>query len=229
MIERYNKKIIYIIIIILIFLFGILILSFHKSNVKKEKKPDKVSNNQGIDYKIFNLSPNANFTMNVDYYDNGNKANINLFSKRNFSYCVVEIVYFNDKQEMINLSSYSFDLVSKDGPLIINVDIDRELIASATINITCSDDDDKLVVYNRNLMIFDQIDSESNLTFVAQNNFDTDLIYIGGYIIFYSNNKVINTVPFEINGALKDVDISYSIEEPAIDYDKVIMHVNEIV
>ena len=191
-----------------------------------ENKQEEVINSPKA-YTV-SLADSKNFSVAAEAYNDDNNLNLIITSKSIYSYLVADIWAYDSTGKLSNAFSYNFNFVGNGDSILINLSVDADIVDSIVVDVSNVKQDEELIVYDRKLLDFSTDVNDSNLEIVSENKLNSDLLSVKGYITFYKGDTLVDTLPFNIENVSKENNISTSIANTTKEYDKVKVHINEI-
>lgn len=195
-------------------------------NKELEKKQEEVINAPKA-YTV-SLSDLENFSMITETYNNDNNLNLVITSKSIYSYLVVDIWTYDSTGKLADEFSYNFNLVGAQDSMLINLSVDADVVDSVVVDVSNAKEDEKLIVYDKKLLNFSTNVNGDKLELLSENKLNSDLLFVKGYVLFYNGDTLVDTLPFNIENISKENNVSTSITNTTKEYDKVKVHINEI-
>ena len=191
-----------------------------------ENKQEEVTN--GPKAYTVSLTDPENFSVVTESYNDDNNLNLIITSKSIYSYLVADIWAYDSTGKLSNEFSHNFNFVGNGDSILINLSVDADIVDSIVVDVSNVKQDEELIVYDRKLLDFSTDVNDSNLEIVSENKLNSDLLSVKGYITFYKGDTLVDTLPFNIENVSKENNISTSIANTTKEYDKVKVHINEI-
>ena len=191
-----------------------------------ENKQEEVINSPKA-YTV-SLTDPENFSVVTESYNDDNNLNLIITSKSIYSYLVADIWAYDSTGKLSNEFSYNFNFVGNGDSILINLSVDADIVDSIVVDVSNVKQDEELIVYDRKLLDFSTDVNDSNLELVSENKLNSDLLSVKGYITFYKGDTLVDTLPFNIENVSNENKISTSIANTTKEYDKVKVHINEI-
>ena len=199
---------------------------FVGNNQVKCKKDNKEEQENSVKYKV-SLEAPEDFSIATDTYDEGKHVNLTLTSAKKYSYIFVEVKAYYSTGEIFVESSYNFNLIGEKDELLMNLPITKDGVDTIVVSVTTAEYDENILTYNKKMLDFSIKKSEKQLEFSSENKLFSDLRVVNGYVLFYKEDRLVDTLPFSIENISKDDNIATSITNTTKKYDKAIIHINE--